>query len=444
MVEALIIAAGQGSRLRKFYSPKPLAPIFGVRLLERIILEAKMAGIRKFKIVVGYKAEKIKREIGSGKKYGVDIEYIYNPEWEKGNGVSVLKAKGYMPEKFLLLMSDHLFDSTMLEKLLKYDLKPGHCVLCVDKNLQGDHFALDDVTKVWAENGHIRYIGKEIERFNAVDTGVFMCTSAIFEALEKSIARGEYSLAAGNQILAEQSRLQTLDVTGHFWVDVDNEEALQKAKEILIRQLFKPTDGPISRTVNRRLSTRISAYLAQYNVSPNMITLFSFGLSMLSAALFFLANYWAVLAAGVTAQLSSVLDGCDGEIARLKFKFSTFGEWLDRILDRYADGFMILGMTFASWKTLGYDWVWLVGFLALTGTFMNSYTAQPYDRLLKKNLINGRQFRLGRDVRIFIIFLGALFNQLFLVLMLLAVITNLESIRRIFVLRYGLQLEETV
>ncbi len=443
-MEALIIAAGRGSRLKKYFSPKPLVPIFGVKLLERIILEARMAGIRRFKIVVGYKARKIMREIGNGKKYGVEITYIQNPEWEKGNGVSVYQARHAMPEKFVLLMSDHLFNASLLQELLRADVKPGECILCVDRNLQGDYFALDDVTKVYARNGKVESIGKEIGRFNAVDTGVFLCTSAIFEALEVSIRRGDYSLAAGNQVLADRGKLRIHDVTGHFWLDVDNEEALAKAKQILIRQLFKPTDGPISKVVNRRMSTRISAYLAQYNVSPNMITLASFALSLLSAILFFGASYGAILAAGILAQLSSILDGCDGEIARLKFKFSVFGEWLDRILDRYADGLIVAGMTFACWKNVGYDWVWLVGFLALTGTFMNSYTAQPYDRLLRRRGSGGARFRLGRDVRIFLIFVGAVLNQLFAALVLLAVITNFESIRRIFVLRYATGLEETV
>lgn len=138
-MEALIIAAGQGSRLRKRFSTKPLLKIFGLRLLERIILSAKNAGIHDFKIVLGYKAALIKKEIGNGEKYGVHIEYILNPDWKNGNGVSVLKAKDHMKERFLLLMSDHIFDASILKKLLQTDLEDGHCTLYIDKNLIGDH-----------------------------------------------------------------------------------------------------------------------------------------------------------------------------------------------------------------------------------------------------------------------------------------------------------------
>lgn len=435
MIEALIIAAGRGSRLSRYYSPKPLTPIFGLGLIERIILAGKTAGVRDFKIVVGYKAAKIKKQLGNGKKYNVSIEYIDNPEWEKGNGVSVLKAKEYVQGQFLLLMSDHLFDENIIKKLLRLEIANDHCALCVDKNISSEFFDLDDVTKVQTRSGRVRHIGKSLSKFNAIDTGVFLCTPVLFDALEKSVAQEQYSLSAGNQILAQEGKLETVDVSGCFWVDVDNEEALRKAKKTLIQRLFKPTDGPISKSVNRRLSTRISAHLAYYNISPNAVTLVSFSLAFLAAIFFYLGGYLNILVGGTMAQLSSVLDGCDGEIARLKFKFSTFGAWLDRVLDRYADGLVVLGITHSLWMTMQTEYVWLSGFLALTGTFMNSYTAAIYDDLIRQKELNSSSLRVGRDIRLFIIFIGALCNQLFITLVLLAIITNVEAIRRLFVLK---------
>ena len=141
------------------------------------------------------------------------------------------------------------------------------------------------------------------------------------------------------------------------------------------------------------------------------------------------------------AQLSSILDGCDGEIARLKFKQSKFGGYLDRVLDRYADSLITLGMTLACFRTMETSWVLLVGFLALTGSFMISYTAMQYDKLLiSKAFINKRSFRIGRDIRLFIVFIGAVLNLLFVTLIILSIVTNAETIRRLFVLRHDHQL----
>ena len=425
------------------FSPKPLTPLLGLPLLERILFVAKLAGINDFKIVVGYKADIIKQAIGDGRKYGLRIKYIENPEWAKGNGVSVLKAKNHVNGKFLLLMSDHLFDEQVLARLVTAHVKPGHCVLCVDRNLFRDHSNIEDATKVYCENNYVKQIDKSLQNFNAIDTGLFLCTPAIFDALEQSVKNGCYSLSAGNQILAEQGKLVTLDVTGSFWIDVDDESALQKAKQSIIQQLFKPTDGPVSRHINRRLSVKISVYLAQYDVSPNLITLASFILAVLSGIFFFFGGYQNILVGGILAQLSSILDGCDGEIARLKFKGSDFGKWLDRVLDRYADGFIILGMTHALWLSTKNEYVWLLGFLALIGTSLNSYTAGIYDDLINKKIINNT-FRIGRDLRLFIIFVGSLFNQVFLVMIILSILTNSESIRRLFILKKFAEVEHRI
>lgn len=440
-MEVLIIAAGAGSRLKNRFSPKPLIPIFGLCLIERIILRAKLAGITRFKIVVGYKGDRIVEKIGAGDRYDVHVKYIFNSEWEKGNGVSVYKAKGFLKENFILLMSDHLFDDSILRDLMKIENEKDGCILCVDRKLNGDHFNIDDITKVWVENEKVRGIGKELDQFNALDTGIFLCSSVIFDALEESISQGKYSLSAANQILSNRGKLKTFDIGGKFWIDVDDNEALKKAKKILLKQLKKPTDGPVSKHLNRKISVWISSRLSRLNINPTHLTLISFFLAVLSGLFFFLGGYPKIVIGGFLAQLSSIVDGCDGEIARLKFKQSKFGGYLDRVLDRYADALIILGMTIACFYKMETQWVWLVGFLALTGSFMISYTAIQYDEFLLSKAFNKKiGFRMGRDIRILIVFIAAVLNQLFVALIILSIVTNAESIRRLFVLRHEYQL----
>src|SRR5215217_383239 len=216
-MEAVIIAAGEGNRMSPLFSPKPLTPLLGLGLIERILFVAKLAGVNDFKIVVGYKAAVIKQAIGDGRKYGVRIKYIENPEWEKGNGVSVFKAKNHVNGKFLLLMSDHLFDAQVVERLITADVQPDHCVLCVDKNVSQNQSNLEDPTRVYCEDNYVKQIDKSLKDFNAIDTGLFLCTTAIFDALEQSIKNEQYSLSAGIQILAKQEKLVPLDITGSFW-----------------------------------------------------------------------------------------------------------------------------------------------------------------------------------------------------------------------------------
>mgnify|MGYP001142843935 CR=1 FL=1 len=440
-MDALIIAAGRGSRLNDPITPKPLIPIFGLGLIERVILRAKLAGITSFKIVVGYKAKRIMKKIGNGEKYGVHVEYIFNAEWEKGNGVSVYKAKDYFKEEFILLMSDHLFDDSILKRLQEIKPKKKSCILCVDRKLCGDHFNIDEVTRIWTENRKVKRIAKGLDRYNAVDTGIFLCSPVVFDALEESISERKYSLSAANQILSNQGKLETFDIGDNLWVDVDCKKDLKKAKKMLIRRLEKPTDGPISRMLNRKISLWMSSKLCNYNINPNHLTLVNFFLALLSGLFFFLGGHSWIILGGLMAQLSSIIDGCDGEIARLKFRQSRFGGYLDTFLDRYADAWIILGLTFACFRLELIIWVWVIGSFALVGSFMNSYTAIQYDKLLKsKASITNRSVRMGRDIRIFIVFVGAILNQLLPTLIILSVLTNVESFRRLFVFRHEYQL----
>ena len=434
-MKALIIAAGRGSRMNNKNLPKPLTYIYGLTLIERILLTAKKSGIKDFVIVLGYKGEKIKKKLGSGKKYGVNIQYQMNKDWEKGNGVSVLSAKPLLQnEHFFLLMSDHIFDVSILKKLMKVENTGDECILAVDKNIKGRYFKTDDVTKVWIDNERIKKIGKALKNYNGVDTGVFLCSPKIFDALEVSVKNGKYALSAGNQVLADWGKLKTVDITGRFWIDVDDREALKKAHQILIKNLGKITDGPIAKLFNRPLSQKFSAFLSKLNITPNQISLLSFSMAILSAVFFSNGKYIYFALGGIFAQIASILDGCDGEIARLKFLQTKYGEWMDRVLDRYADAFIIFGIMYGLWINTGLRIVWVLGFITLMGTFMNSYTAGWYDDWIRAIGNKKFIFRFGRDVRLFLIFLGGIFNQLLPTLLILAVITNLESIRRLILL----------
>lgn len=435
-MKCLIIAAGEGSRLSTRGDSKPLIPILELPLIERVILTAREAGLSDFYVVTGYNGEKLRNHLNKfGQEKNLKITHLVNDDWEKENGLSVLKAKGEIEENFILLMSDHIFDGTILPQLLREKNLDGEVILAVDSSLDNKNIDIDDVTKVLTDDDHkIINIGKNIRKYNAYDTGIFLCSPAIFEALEESSSNGDTSLSAGIKILAQKEKAKVFDIKGRYWIDVDDEKAFKKAENVLLNNLKKTSDGPISRYVNRPVSSRISKYLLNKNITPNQISFFSFILSMVGALFFFLGGYVNLLTGGILTQLSSIIDGCDGEIARLKFQASDFGGWYDAVLDRYADAFLLFGLTYYAYFP-GKNFIYLlIGFLALIGSFMNSYTADKYDGLMKKRTAPGKHyFRMGRDIRMFIIFLGAITSQPLLALLVIALLTNTENIRRIVV-----------
>ncbi|MCK4623218.1 MAG: NTP transferase domain-containing protein [Desulfuromonadales bacterium] len=436
--KCLIIAAGKGSRLRQRGESKPLVPLLGIPLIERVIRSAQETGADDFYVVTGYRGEKVHAFLEDlGGRLGISITPIVNEDWDKENGLSVLKAREYLEEPFLLLMADHLFDPALARALMACAPAEGEIALGVDGNTRNPLIDMEDVTRVKTAGGKIRNIGKGLTDYNGFDTGMFLCTPAIFDALERcEKEHGDTTLSGAVRLLAGEERARAVDIGGGFWIDVDDPAAFGRAEDALLAALRdKPNDGPVSRYLNRPLSVRISRRLVDRPITPNQISLFSFLCSVLAAGLFALGGYLTLLLGGLLAQFASVVDGCDGEVARLKYQSSRYGGWFDAVLDRYADAFLLFGLTWHAYAGRSDGLILWIGFLAIIGSFMLSYTADKYDCLMRERIGRGRGFRLGRDVRVFAIFLGAMLNQAYLTLVVIAAVMNMETIRRVIICR---------
>ncbi len=437
-MKCLILAAGKGSRLRQRGPSKALIPVLGVPLIERVIRAARAAGAEDFYVVTGYQGQHVRAflERLTG-RLGICITTLVNDEWEKENGVSVLTAREHLREPFLLLMGDHLFEPSIARHLMGLDLAEGDIALAVDGDTHNSVIDMQDVTRVKTEGGKIRDIGKGLTDFNGFDTGIFLCTPAIFDALKRCMEESDdTTLSAAVRVLAADDHVKAVDVSGRFWIDVDDPTVLAQAEHALLANLRdKPNDGPVSRYLNRPLSARISRRLVNHPISPTQISVFSFLCSVLAAGLFAVGGYLALLLGGVLAQFASIIDGCDGEVARLKFQSSPYGGWFDAVLDRYADALLLFGLMWHVYTDKADSLILLIGFLAIIGSFMLSYTADKYDSLMHERIGHRRGFRLGRDVRVFVIFLGAIVNQVYLTLVVIAAVMNIETIRRLIICR---------
>ena len=234
--ECLILAAGNGSRIASVSGgvPKPLVPLRGIPLLEHIITSCQEAGITRFVIVVGYRANLIRRWFAERSFYGISVTLIENPEYHKANGVSALAAKDELHNPFLLLMSDHIFEPRTAKALGQQQLGDDEVILAVDHNVDSV-FDLDDATKVRREGNHIIDIGKTLTNYDALDTGMFLCSPALFNRLESAKKDGNCSLSDGMRQLAQEQKLRAFDIGDAHWQDVDSPEALGYAESIFDR-----------------------------------------------------------------------------------------------------------------------------------------------------------------------------------------------------------------
>ncbi|MDA0708067.1 MAG: NTP transferase domain-containing protein [Proteobacteria bacterium] len=229
-MKCLIVAAGQGSRMREKGESKPLIELNGVPIIERVILNARAGGLDDFYVVTGYRGTKVRSFLDElAEREKLSITHIVNDEWQRPNGLSVYSAKGVIEGPFVLTMCDHLFDPKIIKDLLSHDHEEGTVTLCVDYNIENPVVDIIDVTRVNCTSKKINNIGKIIRDFNAFDTGIFYCTDAIFEALEQSANEGDESITGAMNVLGAKDKARTFDIKGRLWLDVDDPMAFGKA-----------------------------------------------------------------------------------------------------------------------------------------------------------------------------------------------------------------------
>ncbi len=239
---AIILAAGTGSRLvaQETY-PKPLKPVAGVPLLVRILRTLQSEGIREAVVVVGYRGEQIKKALLAEPSLALRLHFVQNDDFDRKNGVSLLKAASFVDGDCLLSMADHLYSPELVRRLRQFELGPGCCVLGVDRDIDRC-FDLDDATKVRLAGSLIKDIGKDLGSYDAIDTGVFRIGPALIKELERiQEATGDCSLSDGVRALAARGLFLAGDVGDARWIDVDTPDALQRA-EAMIR-VFGDTLG---------------------------------------------------------------------------------------------------------------------------------------------------------------------------------------------------------
>lgn len=418
----VVLASGMGSRLPSKTCPKPLVELAGISLIERALAGAAHAGFDEVVVVTGHRAEQIDEHVLEvSRRRGIAVTVVHNERYREGNGLSALAARDSVGcEPFALVMADHVFAPSLLQRLKQASVEPGEVLVAVDTGL-GRASGVDpgDAMKVRIADGCIRAIGKQLAVYDAFDVGAFVCGPALFDAVEKAAAGGDSSLAGAIQRLADTGVARALPIGDHeWWFDVDTPRDHRNGSLHVLRATGKSLDGAIAARLNRTLSQRVvtPALLSLFpHITPNQVTLIAFAVAVAAAAGFAAG---APIAAALLLALASVLDGSDGEVARLTYRSSPYGGFLDAVLDRAADGILFTGAAIylATDAHLGdllggaqVPLALSVSGAALVGHLLVSYTTARAGLDLGHRyggtLLGGGQ---GRDLRLFVVTLGAL------------------------------------
>ena len=234
-MQGLIVAAGPGTRLRDIAASKPLAMLHGRPLIQHVIEQARAGGIDEFVVVTGYEAPPLEAFLRRlSMRGGFPIRVVRNSDWRLANGHSVAAAASSLNERFVLMMADHLFDPLLLAGLLAAPVTSAEVTLAVDRRLTNPLVDLEDVTRVLTDDrGSITTIGKLIESYDAFDTGVFLASHALIDAIGDDInAGGSGGISGGMMRLAAMGLAATHDIGDAFWLDVDDAIAYAHAERL--------------------------------------------------------------------------------------------------------------------------------------------------------------------------------------------------------------------
>ncbi len=336
-----MLAAGRSERMAGVTNgrSKALMQLGGIPLVERAVRTLRDAGIDRVVVVVGYQGDQV---AAAARLAGGAVNVVHAERWEDGNAASLAAAEPLLAGEpsFLLVCGDHAFSSTSLPALAD----AGGPAVLVDQSPTPD--AWSEGTRVSIEDGRVSGFGKSLPD-PAIDCGAFVLDARVFAAYRLTSAGGDHSLAGAVTRLGVSVPIRAVPLPPDaWWQDIDTPDDLCLARTRLRQSLAKRSDGPVSRWLNRPISTRISMAISPARIPPGALSLFT--------ALVGLWAAWSLSASravvgGIFVQAASVLDGLDGETARLQWRTSKRGALLDDLLDRMVDAAIVAGMGLWLW-----------------------------------------------------------------------------------------------
>lgn len=342
---AVVIAVGHDQSLGG--KPVPLHRVAGLSVLGRHILAAKHGGASRCCLMVRPGSDAMVEE---ARRFWPDEDRMTVVEMPAdGSETDALRAAVRGDDRMVVpLFADLSFSRNLLQALLQEGLEDLDAIVAVG---EPDRF-------VDAEGWH-RPIGSDYGLFSGV---------ALLSGEAAAGLPGGMTLA---EALEEQSgnlRMRFRPMGNSFALRISNPKDRERAVDGQVRALKRNSDGIVSRWLNRPVSMYLTRHVfLKLPLTPNHITFLAGLIGWAGIVLVFLwPGYWWVLLGAFLFHVSSILDGCDGEVARLRYQFSRFGEWFDNVLDEFNNAAFIAAIGLGAYRAGGPELLaWVSGFYFL-------------------------------------------------------------------------------
>ncbi|MDD5038302.1 MAG: sugar phosphate nucleotidyltransferase, partial [Dehalococcoidales bacterium] len=230
-MKAVILAAGEGSRMRPltYTRPKVMLPIANKPILEHLLIEVSKSGISDFIFIVGYHDEQVRDYFGNGDKWGVNIDYC-NQRKQLGTADALRSVENLVDGRFLMINGDILVKEKDIRSLIK---KNDNTMSVIEvENVRG--LGLVELRK-----GKVIHIYEKVEKpaSRLANVGLYLFTPEIFAAISHTSKspRGEYEITDSLQLLIDRGH----PVASHkikYWLDLSYPWDLLSANESLLAE----------------------------------------------------------------------------------------------------------------------------------------------------------------------------------------------------------------
>ncbi|MEM2321404.1 MAG: sugar phosphate nucleotidyltransferase [Candidatus Bathyarchaeia archaeon] len=239
-MKAVILAAGEGQRLRPLTHtrPKHMIPVGGRPILEHLIDALRVSGIEEIIFVVNYREDIIRGYFGDGSKHGVKLRYVRQRE-VSGTATAILSVKDYVSEPFLAINGDILVSSDAIRLVInRADLKESEAVLAAVRVSRPEQFG---VLKVKGEE-----LTDIIEKpalnmpSDLVNAGIYVFSPGIFDYIERTepAERGEVEITDSIRLLIkENKRVLVVEILRENWLDIGRPWDLLEANARVLSQI---------------------------------------------------------------------------------------------------------------------------------------------------------------------------------------------------------------
>ncbi|WP_400200838.1 bifunctional sugar-1-phosphate nucleotidylyltransferase/acetyltransferase, partial [Methanobrevibacter smithii] len=247
-LKAIILSAGEGSRMRPLTltKPKTMLPVAGKPIIQYNIESLRDNGITDILLIVRYKEEIVRNYFGDGSDFGVNISYKTQKDF-LGTANAISYGEDFIDDSIIVLNGDIILDDEIIHEIIKkYNYLSPDTLMLLTEVEDPSAFGVVEI-----ENGNIKNIVEKPKReeapSNLVNAGIYIFNKDIFDKIRETeiSERGEYEITDSVSLQIEDNKTVIGHKTSKDWIDVGRPWELIEVNEELIGKLKTEIKGTV-------------------------------------------------------------------------------------------------------------------------------------------------------------------------------------------------------